>query len=105
MRGALGSAGKAAQVQDNREIRRKKRRLNPRRRRSSKNMDYPRIKIHAPLSFPSNSILRQPYAKKATGKTSPSPRLLNNGSMLGAVAGMSPSDEDFSKMDCTLKTM
>jgi len=38
MRGTLGSAGKATQVQDNREIRRKKGRLNPRRRRSSKNV-------------------------------------------------------------------
>jgi hypothetical protein len=92
MRGTLGSAGKATQVQDNREIRRKKGRLDPRRRRSSKNLDYQRIKIHASLSFPNNSILRQPYSKKVTGKTSPSPRLFNNGSMLGAVAGMSPSD-------------
>jgi hypothetical protein len=40
MRGALGSAGKAAQIQDHREIRRKKGRLDPRRRRSNKNMDY-----------------------------------------------------------------
>jgi hypothetical protein len=43
MRATLGSAGKAAQVQNNREIRRKKGRLDSSRRRSSKNMDYPRI--------------------------------------------------------------
>ena len=53
MRGTLGSAGKAAQVQDNREIRRKKGRLDSRRRRSSKNMDYeginPRIS-HFPIT-------------------------------------------------------
>ena len=50
MRGTLGSAGKATQVQSNREVRRKKGRLDSRRRRSSKNMDYQkRINPRTPL--------------------------------------------------------
>jgi hypothetical protein len=91
MRGTLGSTGKAAQVQDNREIRRKKGRLDPRRRRSSKNLDYQRINPRPP-SFPNNFILRQPYAEKASGKTSPSSQLSTESFMKGSGAGMSPSD-------------
>jgi len=39
MRGASRRAGEAAQIQNNREVQREKRRLNPSRRTSRKNMD------------------------------------------------------------------
>ena len=38
MRGASGRARKATKIQNNREVQREKRRLNPSRRRSNKNM-------------------------------------------------------------------
>jgi len=83
MRVTLGSAGEAAQVQNHREIRRKKGRFDSRRRRSREDMDIQKIDPCAPLSFPNNSILRQPYAKKASGKTSPPPHCPSKGFMRG----------------------
>jgi hypothetical protein len=69
MRGALRSVGKAAQVQNHREIRRKKGRLDPRRRRSRKNMDRQgRIESALLSNFPVTSFSGSLKRKRRQGK-------------------------------------
>ena len=68
-----------AQIKSNRHIETLKERVDTSKREAKKEVRKPKVMKGA-----------QPSAKKATGKTSPPPRLFKNGSMLGAVAGMSP---------------